>query len=129
MSVWSGLVERYSSLALNTMQTIGSRLQETRTRVTEMATEEVRRRVAHTLLRLAGQAGRKTAEGVLIDFPISRQDIAEMSGTTLHAVSRILSGWEHDGLVASGRQRERHLWEQREPGPQRTASITVRLDR
>lgn len=105
MSVWSGLVERYPSLALNTMQTMGTRLQEAHIRVTEMATEEVTRRVAHTLLRLAGQAGRKTADGVLIDFPISRQDIAEMSGTTLHTVSRILSGWEQGGLVASGRQR------------------------
>jgi CRP-like cAMP-binding protein len=40
----------------------------------------------------------------LIDFPISRQDIAEMTGTTLHTVSRLLSAWEERGLVKSGRQ-------------------------
>jgi CRP-like cAMP-binding protein len=50
-------------------------------------------------------AGRKVAEGVEIDFPISRQDIAEMTGTTLHTVSRILSAWEEQGLVNGGRQR------------------------
>jgi CRP-like cAMP-binding protein len=42
---------------------------------------------------------------VQIDFPISRQDIAEMTGTTLHTVSRILSASEEQGLVESGRQR------------------------
>ena len=43
--------------------------------------------------------------GVEIDFPISRQDVAEMTGTTLHTVSRILSAWEAQGLVEGGRQR------------------------
>jgi len=45
------------------------------------------------------------ADGIEIDFPISRQDIAEMTGTTLHTVSRTLSGWESQGLIESGRQR------------------------
>ena len=45
------------------------------------------------LLRLANQAGRKVDRGIEIDFPISRQNIAEMTGTTLHTVSRILSAW------------------------------------
>jgi CRP-like cAMP-binding protein len=70
-----------------------------------MSTEQVERRIAHTLLRLVKQAGRKTAQGIEIDFPISRQDIAEMTGTTLHTVSRTLSAWETQGLVEGGRQR------------------------
>jgi CRP-like cAMP-binding protein len=41
----------------------------------------------------------------LIDFPITRQDLAEMTGTTLYTVSRILSGWEAQGLIQSGRER------------------------
>ena len=40
-----------------------------------------------------------------IDFPISRQDIAQMTGTTLHTVSRTLSAWEGKGLVESSRQK------------------------
>ena len=56
-------------------------------------------------MRLAKQAGRKTDEGIEIDFPISRQEIAEMTGTTLHTVSRTLSSWENQGLVRSGRQK------------------------
>ena len=40
-----------------------------------------------------------------IDFPISKQDIAEMTGTTLHTVSRILTAWAAAGLVEGGRQK------------------------
>ena len=102
---WPRLVEKFPALATNTLHTIGSRLQETHTRVVEMSTQQVEQRVAHALLRLAKQSGRKVEHGVEIDFPISRQDIAQMTGTTLHTVSRILSGWEQRGLVESGRQR------------------------
>ena len=87
------------------MQTIGGRLQEAQTRVMEISTEEVERRIAHALARLGRQAGKQTDEGILIEFPLSRQDIAEMTGTTLHTVSRILSGWQNQGFVEGGRQR------------------------
>ena len=102
---WPRLVAKFPALATNTLQTVGSRLQETHTRVVEMSTQQVEQRVAHALLRLAKQSGRKVEHGVEIDFPISRQDIAQMTGTTLHTVSRTLSGWEQRGLIESGRQR------------------------
>ena len=104
-AAWPRLVAKFPALATNTLQTVGSRLQETHTRVVEMSTQQVEQRVAHALLRLAKQSGRKVEHGVEIDFPISRQDIAQMTGTTLHTVSRILSGWEQRGLIESGRQR------------------------
>ena len=103
-AAWPRLVGKFPQLAANTLQTVGSRLQETHTRVIEMSTQQVEQRVAHALLRLAKQSGRKLEHGIEIDFPISRQDIAQMTGTTLHTVSRILSGWEQAGLIESGRQ-------------------------
>jgi CRP-like cAMP-binding protein len=57
------------------------------------------------LLKLVQQTGRKTEDGLLIDFPLSRQDIADMTGTTLHTVSRLMTAWEEKGLVKSGRQK------------------------
>ncbi|HKU05015.1 MAG TPA: Crp/Fnr family transcriptional regulator [Bradyrhizobium sp.] len=104
-AAWPRLVAKFPALATNTLQAIGTRLQESFTRVVEMSTEQVEQRVAHTLVRLARQSGRKVERGIEIDFPISRQDIAQMTGTTLHTVSRILSGWEQAGLIESGRQR------------------------
>jgi CRP/FNR family transcriptional regulator, nitrogen oxide reductase regulator len=104
-AAWPRLVARFPVLAANTLQAVGSRLQESHTRVVEMSTQQVEQRIAHALLRLAQQSGRKLDHGIEIDFPISRQDIAQMTGTTLHTVSRILSGWEQLGLIESGRQR------------------------
>ena len=103
-AAWPRLIEKHPALATNTLQTVGERLQDTHTRVIEMSTQQVERRVAHALLRLTQQAGRKIATGIEIDFPISRQDIAEMTGTTLFTVSRILSAWEQQGLIDGGRQ-------------------------
>ncbi len=104
-TAWPQLVAQFPSLATHALQTIGKRLQDAHTRIVEAATEDVERRLAHALLRLARQAGRKTEDGVEIDFPIGRQDLAEMTGTTLHTVSRTLSAWEQRGLVTGGRRR------------------------
>lgn len=105
MAEWDVVVETSPRLAMNALQTIGQRLDEAHTRLREMSTQDVERRVAHAVLRLIVKAGRHEDGGIRIDFPISRQDIAEMTGTTLHTVSRILSGWEGQGLVRGGRQR------------------------
>ncbi len=103
--MWSCFVEQNPRLAVTAMQTIGQRLEEAHTRIREMSTEEVEKRVAHAVLRLLKQAGRPVDVGIRIDFPISRQDIAEMTGTTLHTVSRILSAWESKNIVKGGRQK------------------------
>jgi CRP-like cAMP-binding protein len=104
-SLWSEFASAYPSFGASTYKTVGNRLQDAHTRVVEMSTEHVDRRVAHALLKLVNQTGRKTEEGLMIDFPISRQDIAEMTGTTLHTVSRLMSAWDGKGLVISGRQK------------------------
>src|SRR4029078_1760357 len=66
-------------------------------------TEDVERRVAHAVLKLADEA--TSPGGTTIDFPLSRQDIAEMTATKLHTVSRIVSAWEAAGVIEGGRQR------------------------
>lgn len=104
-SAWPEFQGRFPSFGASTYQTIGSRLQETQEQVMEMSTAQVEQRIANALLRLVKQSGRRGEAGIEIDFPISRQDIAEMTGTTLHTVSRLLSGWESEGLVRSGRQK------------------------
>jgi CRP-like cAMP-binding protein len=104
-NLWSDFATAFPNFGTNTYKTVGTRLNDTHSRVVEMATEQVEQRVAHALLRLVKQTGKTTDEGILIDFPISRQDIAEMTGTTLHTVSRLLTSWEDQGLVKSGRQK------------------------
>ncbi len=103
--LWPEYAKRFPGFVANTYKAVGTRLQDAQTQVIEMATQQVEQRVAHALLRLVKQTGKKTDEGILIDFPISRQDIAEMTGTTLHTVSRLLTAWEDKGLVKSARQK------------------------
>lgn len=105
MAAWDDLLARHHELAIGAMRTIGARLQDAHTRIREMTTEVVERRVGHTVLRLTKQSGKRETEGIRIDFPISKQDLAEMTGTTLFTVSRILSAWEEAGIVATGRQK------------------------
>ncbi len=99
------LLERYPALALNALRVLARRFQELQDRYRELATERVERRVARALLRLASQMGRREEERVVIDYPLTRQDLAELTGTTLYTVSRILRRWEEQGLVEVGRER------------------------
>jgi len=103
--LWDRFVADYDGFATETYKTIGNRLGEVNTRVIEMATQQVEQRVANALLRLINQTGRKTPDGIEIDFPITRQDLSELTATTLHTVSRLLSAWEKQGLVQSKRKR------------------------
>lgn len=105
MRLWDQFVAQYDGFATETYKTVGQRLGEMNNRIVEMATQQVEQRVANSLLRLINQTGRKVEAGIEIDFPITRQDLSEMTGTTLHTVSRLMSAWEKQGLVASRRKR------------------------
>ena len=99
------LMEQHPSIAMKAVAVISERYGELQTRIRELSTENVERRLARTLARLAEQAGRRTARGWEIAFPLSRQDLAELAGTGLHTASRTLSAWEDEGMIESGRRR------------------------
>ena len=99
------LMRRHSELSFNVIAILGEHIRLYQDRIRELTTERVERRLARTLLRLAKQLGKRTPGGVLIDLPLSRQNLAEMSGTTLYSASRILRAWEDAGIVSSGRER------------------------
>jgi len=99
------LAREHPQLALNVLRLLTERMGELSDRLRELATERVARRVAHALLRLARKAGRRTDRGVEIDIPLTREDIARLSGTTLFTVSRLMADWEEAGIVESGRER------------------------
>ncbi len=91
------LIEQHPRIGANALREVGGRTEEFMTRFRELATEPVAKRLARALLRLApaGEA----------ELALTRQDLAELTGTTLYTVSRIISGWEQEGLVRSGRRR------------------------
>lgn len=90
-------------LNMGLMQLMTGYIQEMQVRYRELATEKIERRLALTLLRLASQIGIKSGES--IELPLSQQDIAEATGSTIFTISRTLSEWEKRGLVETGRGR------------------------
>ncbi|WP_226779916.1 Crp/Fnr family transcriptional regulator [Oceaniglobus trochenteri] len=102
--LWPSFSAKYEGFATETYRTVGARMGEIQETLTEMATQAVEKRVAAAVLRMVNQSGRKTAEGIEIAFPVTRQNISDMTGTTLHTVSRLLSAWEKDGIVRSTRK-------------------------
>ena len=99
------VLETEPRVTLNAVQFVADRLHDLQRRYRQLMTERVERRVARALVRLVRESGRPVDAGVEVAFPVSRQDIAEMTGTTLYTVSRLLSAWEERGIVQSGRQR------------------------
>lgn len=99
------ILSAHPPVALNLLRLQARRIQELQERINELAWDRVERRVARAVLRLARQVGRRTEEGVLLDLPLSREDLANLTGTTLYTTSRILSQWEQRGIVRAGRQR------------------------
>jgi CRP-like cAMP-binding protein len=99
------LLHAHPEIAVNMLGVVLDRLEEVQQRYLELCSEAVEQRIARTLLRLMQRAGSRRADGILIEIPLSRQSIADYSGTTLYTVSRILSSWEKNGWVQSGRER------------------------
>ena len=99
------LMQKHPPILLNALRHLALRVVELQERVREISTKRVGTRLALTLLRLAHQMGRVTDDGILIDMPLSRQDLAEMTGTTLYTASRFLSSWENEGILLGGRER------------------------
>ena len=93
-------------LSVNLMQLMTGYIMEMQERYRELATERVERRIALTVLRLAAQIGKRISnEEMVVELSLSRQDMAEASGTTIFTVSRVLADWERRGLVEAGRER------------------------
>jgi CRP-like cAMP-binding protein len=104
-SAFDTLLEDYPKVAINLLRFATRVLQASHEKLREMATERVEQRIARTLARLANQIGKQTDVGVLIDAPLTRQDLAEMTGTTVFTVSRTLKSWEREGILQVGREK------------------------
>jgi len=91
-STFETLSEKFPTLQRNTMRILTRRLLELEGRLFEISTERVAPRLARELVRLLVHVGRRV-DGV-IEVHLSREELAQLTGTTLFTVSRVLSGWE-----------------------------------
>jgi CRP/FNR family transcriptional regulator, nitrogen oxide reductase regulator len=86
------------------LEEVSNRLAESQEIVKQLSTYTVEQRIASALLRLAGKLGEKHGQDILIQLPLSRQDLAAMTGSTTETVSRVMSHFAEEGLVKSGRK-------------------------
>lgn len=86
-------------LALEIITELGTRLREAQNTIRALAMERVEWRIARVLLMLSRKAGTVEADGVSIDLPLTRQDIADMAATTVETTIRVLSNFKKMGLV------------------------------
>ena len=96
--VFDSLTQRFPRLWNNTTRILVERLQNLETRFCEMSNKTVAQRLALELARILPQVGKKADEDVEID--LSREELAQMIGTTLFSVSWRLSLWEEQGFVS-----------------------------
>ncbi len=92
-------------LTMNILSALTDRVTCLQTKIQQLATKNVEQRIAHSLLSLAQNLGKKQDDGVLINMPLTHRDLAEMSGTNIYSVSRILHKWEAEDIIITGRKR------------------------
>lgn len=98
------LMEQFPRLAINGLDMVAQRFLELQNRYRELATERVEQRVARALVRLIHQRNGYVPQRPYPLLALTRQDLAEMTGTTLYTVSRICSNWEQQGVLETGRE-------------------------
>lgn len=92
------------SVALGVLEITAGRLQAAHERVRQLSAYSVEHRIAFTLLKLAEKFGEQQPGRVLIQTPLSRDDLAEMTGTTTESASRAISQFQKAGWIDAGRQ-------------------------
>ncbi len=101
---FQSILQNYPAVAMRVLHIVAARLQDAQETIRQLSANSVESRVASTLLKLAEKLGQETKAGTLIQTPLSRQDLAEMTGTTTETVSRVLSHFRKAGLIRSGRR-------------------------
>src|SRR5512135_3552222 len=77
------LLERHPSLVRGLLLGLTQRLMELTYRISELTGGRVEPRVARLFLKLVNESGRKERGGVFVPVPLSRQEIADLTGTTI----------------------------------------------
>ena len=93
------LLETQPSLVRGLLLGLTTRLVELINRLAELTGGRIEPRFARLFLKLASEMGRAERGGTFIPLPLSRQELADMTGTTIETCIRIMSRWNKDDVV------------------------------
>jgi CRP-like cAMP-binding protein len=91
-------------VTLAVLDLVAARLAAAQELVEQHSSQPVERRIAAMLLKLGDKLGEQRESDLLIQMPLSRQDLADMAGTTIETASRVMSQLRRAGLIRSGRR-------------------------
>lgn len=97
------ILGEFPGVARDALKVVSARLTRTQAAL-HRSGANVEQRVASVLLDLADKLGEEWREGILVHAPISRDDLAALTGARTETVSRVLSKWRRSGLIESGRR-------------------------
>jgi len=95
------LLEKYPVIATKIIAVLGKRLREAHDTIRYLAVERVERRIASLLIKMADKIGERDKETIKLNINLTRQDIAEMVGTTVETAIRIMSRWSKENIIKS----------------------------
>jgi CRP-like cAMP-binding protein len=102
-SEFFALFERHPSFVRGFLTGMAQRIVELTRRIPEVAAGRVETRFAHLFLKLADRMGRPQAGGRFVPMPLGRQELADLTGTTIETCIRIMSRWGKEGIVVTER--------------------------
>ncbi len=94
------LVDRFPNLMYFIALQLGDRMKSSYDSLKNIALERVEARIAALLLKLSRKVGVPTKDGTLIDMRLTKQDVADMTGTTVETSIRTFSKFKKQGLVS-----------------------------
>ena len=97
--VFFSLLEQHPSLVRGLLSSLTHRLVELTKRLAELTGGRVETRFARLFLKLADQMGRPDRGGVFVPLPLSRQELADLTATTIETSIRIMSRWGKDDVL------------------------------
>jgi CRP/FNR family transcriptional regulator, nitrogen oxide reductase regulator len=98
------ILQKHPQVVLKVLDITSARLRAANVRVQQLSALPVEGRIANFLLVLSAKFGKADEVGLLIQTPLARDDVAAMAGTTSETASRVMSQFQKDGLIRTGRQ-------------------------
>ncbi|MEP7118678.1 MAG: Crp/Fnr family transcriptional regulator [Acidobacteriota bacterium] len=93
------LLEQHPQLVRGLLSGLTIRLMELTRRLAELTGARVETRFARLFLKLADQIGRSDRGGTLVPMALSRQELADLTGTTVETAIRIMSRWQSENVL------------------------------
>ncbi len=94
------MLRRNPEAAIEVIKHLGNRLNEAQEKAKVLALDRADQRLASLLVELATKNGVKDPQGITLPMRLTRQDMANMVGTTTETTIRIMSRFKRDRLVS-----------------------------